>query len=135
MNSIPAASLSTCLVNSICPRMMNARFALPFGLRLVLSPMLSMVLRRGIQKSHWMCRQAARCIIDSWSVQPAALHCGLATLGSRLATQRFRCCSLSHVSSSRGVQKNDFIFHTSGQLIGPSLFVHSTCDGGVLALW
>ena len=135
MKSIPAASLSTCFVNSICPRMMNARFALPFGLRLVFNPSASMVLSIGIQKSHCMNRHSARCIMDSRAVHCAALHWGLAIVGSRLATQRLRCCSLSQVSSSLGVQKNDLIFHTSAQLMGPRRFVHSISAGGGLALW
>ena len=109
--------------------------ALPFGLRFVRMPSNSIILSSGIQKSHCMYRQDAKCIMDSASVHPVALHVGSDMLGSRLATQRLRCCSLSHVISSRGVQKNALIFHTSGQLMGPSLLVHSICDGGVFTFW
>ena len=114
--------------------MRNGRLALPFGLRLVRIPRVSMSLRSGIQKPHCMKRHDARCIMDSSSVHPLALHVGSGMLGSLFATHRLRCCSLSQVSSSRGEQKNDFIFHTSGHLTGPSLVGHSICAVGALAL-
>ena len=132
---MPASSVSTCLVYSICPRIRNGRLALPFGLRLVRISSVSISVSSGIQKSHCIKRHDARCIIDSASVHPLALHVGSEILGSLFATHKLRCCSLSQVSSSRGEQKKDFIFQTSGHLMGPSLAVQVICAVGALALW